>query len=232
MAPGMARSSRGPAPCDAGTMGAGSLRALPEGGGRAVARCGAAGGRLPARRPGARRQLVAPDADAPHFSPRSAVDLGDGAGTERASVLVRLHRETGEERYAEGALRALRPFAKAQAQGGVRAELHGGPFFEEYPTTRPSFVLNGGNSPSGAPTTSASRSAMRPRPRTSRRDSMRSRAAFTSGTRAAGRCMTSIRCYRSATSPARLPPAAHPSARGDGADSAEGRARPNPAAIP
>ena len=30
------------------------------------------------------------------------------------------------------------------AEGGVRAELGGGPFYEEYPTTPSSYVLNGG----------------------------------------------------------------------------------------
>ena len=80
----------------------------------------------------------------PHTFPLDPPWISGMAQGEGASVLVRLHRETGEERYAEGALRALRPFAKAPGEGGVRAELHGGPFFEEYPTTRPSFVLNGG----------------------------------------------------------------------------------------
>lgn len=63
---------------------------------------------------------------------------------EAASLLARLHQETGEERYAEAARRALLPFWVPSGRGGVLAELEGGPFYEEYPTSPPSFVLNGG----------------------------------------------------------------------------------------
>ncbi len=69
----------------------------------------------------------------------SAMAQGQGA-----SLLVRMHAETGEQRYAEAALRALSPFGVPVAAGGVRVELEGGPFFEEYPTDPPSYVLNGG----------------------------------------------------------------------------------------
>jgi hypothetical protein len=69
----------------------------------------------------------------------SAMAQGEGA-----SLLVRLHAETGEDRWAEAARRALRPFDVPTSEGGVRAELGGRPFPEEYPTTPPSFVLNGG----------------------------------------------------------------------------------------
>jgi hypothetical protein len=62
---------------------------------------------------------------------------------ECASLLVRLHRETGEDRFAEAALLALAPFRIDSADGGVRAPLAGLPFYEEYPTQPPSFVLNG-----------------------------------------------------------------------------------------
>ena len=61
-----------------------------------------------------------------------------------ASLLVRLFATTGEERYAEAALRALNPMRLPTAAGGVRAELEGGFFPEEYPTDPPSHVLNGG----------------------------------------------------------------------------------------
>jgi peptidoglycan/xylan/chitin deacetylase (PgdA/CDA1 family) len=54
----------------------------------------------------------------------SAMAQGEGA-----SLLVRLHRETGEERWSDG---------------GASALLDGSPFPEEYPTEPPSFVLNGG----------------------------------------------------------------------------------------
>ena len=69
--------------------------------------------------------------------------LSSMAQGEGASLLVRLHAETGEERYAEGAVRALRPLSVATSDGGVCAELDGHRFPEEYPTTPPSFVLNG-----------------------------------------------------------------------------------------
>jgi heparosan-N-sulfate-glucuronate 5-epimerase len=62
---------------------------------------------------------------------------------EAASLLVRLHRETGEDRYAEAAQLALRPLWVATVNGGVRAELDGGPFLEETPTQPPSLILNG-----------------------------------------------------------------------------------------
>src|SRR3954447_20183853 len=62
---------------------------------------------------------------------------------EAASLLARVHAETGDERYADAALRALRPLRVASARGGAQALLGGGPFYEEYPTDPPSFVLNG-----------------------------------------------------------------------------------------
>jgi heparosan-N-sulfate-glucuronate 5-epimerase len=69
----------------------------------------------------------------------SAMAQGEGA-----SVLVRAHLRTGEERYADGALRALRLLAVPTPDGGVRAPLGDGYFLEEYPTEPPSLVLNGG----------------------------------------------------------------------------------------
>ena len=63
---------------------------------------------------------------------------------EAASLLVRLHNVTGEERFAEAALRGMYPLRVSTSAGGAQATLDGGPFFEEYPTTPPSFVLNGG----------------------------------------------------------------------------------------
>ena len=63
---------------------------------------------------------------------------------EAASLLVRMHAETGDDAFAEAAIRALRPMTIPSAEGGVQAELEGGPFFEEYPTTPASQVLNGG----------------------------------------------------------------------------------------
>jgi heparosan-N-sulfate-glucuronate 5-epimerase len=69
----------------------------------------------------------------------SAMAQGEGA-----SLLVRAFRETDEERFAECARRALLPFGRDSVDGGVRAPLDGEPYFEEYPTQPPSFVLNGG----------------------------------------------------------------------------------------
>ncbi len=62
---------------------------------------------------------------------------------EAASLLVRLHLETGDERFAEAARRGLAPMAVPVGEGGLRAELEGAPFVEEYPTIPPSYVLNG-----------------------------------------------------------------------------------------
>jgi hypothetical protein len=83
------------------------------------------------------------DAPYPHSYKLSPPWLSAMAQGQAASLLVRLYGETGEERMAEGARRALRPFERAPSDSGVRAELDGGPFFEEYPTEPPSFVLNG-----------------------------------------------------------------------------------------
>jgi heparosan-N-sulfate-glucuronate 5-epimerase len=68
----------------------------------------------------------------------SAMAQGEGA-----SLLVRLNRETGEDRFAEAAQRALKPLAISSEQGGVQALLNGRAFPEEYPTAPPSYVLNG-----------------------------------------------------------------------------------------
>jgi hypothetical protein len=62
---------------------------------------------------------------------------------EGSSLLVRLHLETGEDRFAEVARRGLEPLSVPQAEGGVCGELNGHPWPEEYPTTPESHVLNG-----------------------------------------------------------------------------------------
>lgn len=62
---------------------------------------------------------------------------------EAASLLVRLAKLTSDDRYADAAREAMRPMQKPSVDGGVVARLNGGPFFEEYPTNPPSFVLNG-----------------------------------------------------------------------------------------
>jgi hypothetical protein len=68
----------------------------------------------------------------------SALPQGEGA-----SLLVRIYQQTGEERFADAARRALRPLERPVADGGVFALLDGDPFPEEYPTDPPSYVLNG-----------------------------------------------------------------------------------------
>lgn len=62
---------------------------------------------------------------------------------EAASLLVRIHRETGEERYASAAVAALAPMRRPVAAGGVGGSIDGGWIPEEYPTDPPSHVLNG-----------------------------------------------------------------------------------------
>jgi heparosan-N-sulfate-glucuronate 5-epimerase len=68
----------------------------------------------------------------------SAMAQGEGA-----SLLIRVYLETGEDVFAEAAARALKPLARPVEEGGVQALLEGCPFPEEYPTSPPSFVLNG-----------------------------------------------------------------------------------------
>jgi len=62
---------------------------------------------------------------------------------EAASLFVRLHAASGDEKYAEGARRAVDPLATPVDVGGVLGSLDGLPFLEEYPTRPPSHVLNG-----------------------------------------------------------------------------------------
>lgn len=78
-----------------------------------------------------------------HTFPIRPPSLSAMAQGQAASLLVRLHLETGEERFADAARRALRPFAIPTSRGGVQARLDGRPFPEEYPTHPSSYVLNG-----------------------------------------------------------------------------------------
>lgn len=79
----------------------------------------------------------------PHSLPLPAPWLSAMAQGQGASLLVRLHAHTGEQRLAEAALLALKPFASPSAAGGVQAMLAGREFPEEYPTQPASYVLNG-----------------------------------------------------------------------------------------
>jgi heparosan-N-sulfate-glucuronate 5-epimerase len=69
----------------------------------------------------------------------SAMAQGEGA-----SLLTRLHLQTGEERWADAARRAVAAMRLPSADGGVQARLGEGVWPEEYPTNPPSYVLNGG----------------------------------------------------------------------------------------
>jgi heparosan-N-sulfate-glucuronate 5-epimerase len=62
---------------------------------------------------------------------------------EAASLLVRLHRLTGEPSFADAARAAMLPLQVQSREGGAQALLGGAAFPEEYPTDPPSFVLNG-----------------------------------------------------------------------------------------
>jgi heparosan-N-sulfate-glucuronate 5-epimerase len=62
------------------------------------------------------------------------------------SVLTRAYEETGEERYLRVARLATKPLEKSVSEGGLTANFLGKPnlpFYEEYPTRVPTFVLNG-----------------------------------------------------------------------------------------
>jgi len=59
------------------------------------------------------------------------------------SILLRGFQLTGETRYAELATRALIPFTRPVAEGGVTVFTEYGPFYEEYTATVPTLVLNG-----------------------------------------------------------------------------------------
>lgn len=79
----------------------------------------------------------------PHTFPLPAPWASGITQGEGASLLVRLHGETGEPELAAAARLALLPLWIPQAQGGLSGQLEGLPWPEEYPTTPQSHVLNG-----------------------------------------------------------------------------------------
>jgi peptidoglycan/xylan/chitin deacetylase (PgdA/CDA1 family) len=85
----------------------------------------------------------------PHLSPYAhtfRIDppwLSAMAQGEGASLLMRLYVETAEDRFAQAAVRALGPMSVPVVEGGTLAELEGFSCVQEYPTDRPSCVLNG-----------------------------------------------------------------------------------------
>jgi hypothetical protein len=78
-----------------------------------------------------------------HTFPLQPPSLSAMSQGQAASLLTRIHLETGEERYAEAARRALHPLSVPSVEGGTMALLEGRPFPEEYPTVPSSYVLNG-----------------------------------------------------------------------------------------
>jgi hypothetical protein len=79
----------------------------------------------------------------PHTFPVAAPWISAMAQGEVASLMVRLHGQTGRQQFADAARRALGPIDVPQAEGGAQGLLDGQPFPEEYPTDPASFVLNG-----------------------------------------------------------------------------------------
>nr|CAG4641504.1 EOG090X0272 [Eurycercus lamellatus] len=62
---------------------------------------------------------------------------------EKQSHVVEFNSR-GRPEYLEAALKGMKPFSISSTDGGVRAYfMNQYPFYEEYPTTPPSFVLNG-----------------------------------------------------------------------------------------
>ena len=81
--------------------------------------------------------------DYPHTHRMRGPWLSAMAQGHCASLLVRLYRETGQAVFADAAHRAIKPLSVTTADGGCQAFLGGLPVPEEYPTSPPSFVLNG-----------------------------------------------------------------------------------------
>jgi hypothetical protein len=79
----------------------------------------------------------------PHSLPLPPGWMSAMAQGEAASLLVRLHRHTGDDRFTAAAEAAMAPMRLPSADGGVQGVLGGAPFPEEYPTAPPSLVLNG-----------------------------------------------------------------------------------------
>jgi len=67
--------------------------------------------------------------------------MGQG---QAMSLLMRAFNRSGRNEYFEAAIKGMLPFNKLSKDGGVRAYfMNEYPWYEEYPTTPPSFVLNG-----------------------------------------------------------------------------------------
>jgi heparosan-N-sulfate-glucuronate 5-epimerase len=79
----------------------------------------------------------------PHTFPLDPPWISAMGQGECASLLTRVHLLTGEDAYAEAALRTTKTLLMPTADGGTLAEVDGQPVLEEYPTAKPSAVLNG-----------------------------------------------------------------------------------------
>jgi hypothetical protein len=73
----------------------------------------------------------------------SAGWLSAMAQGQAISLLVRSWRLTGKAKYLKAARRGLLPLHRAVAKGGVFRRLDGGWWYEEYPTKKGSYTLNG-----------------------------------------------------------------------------------------
>nr|CAG4650783.1 EOG090X0272 [Simocephalus serrulatus]SVE94105.1 EOG090X0272 [Simocephalus serrulatus] len=87
---------------------------------------------------GVKRKIAAGRAD---LDPGWYSAMGQG---QAMSLLMRAFNRSGEHHYLEAALKGMKPFSKSSTEGGVRAYfMNQYPWYEEYPTVPPSFVLNG-----------------------------------------------------------------------------------------
>ncbi|XP_066935866.1 D-glucuronyl C5-epimerase-like [Clytia hemisphaerica] len=66
--------------------------------------------------------------------------MGQG---QAISLLTRVYLHTKKEKYLDAALKATLVFHRTSTENGVKADLFGLPWYEEYPTQAPSYVLNG-----------------------------------------------------------------------------------------
>ncbi|MBS1679502.1 MAG: hypothetical protein JST08_19175 [Actinobacteria bacterium] len=79
----------------------------------------------------------------PHTFPLDPPWISAMGQGECASLLTRVHLQTGEEAYADAARRTVKTLLMSTEDGGTLAEIDGQPVLEEYPTAKPSAVLNG-----------------------------------------------------------------------------------------
>nr|SVE76253.1 EOG090X0272 [Daphnia longispina] len=87
---------------------------------------------------GVKRKIASGRAD---LDPGWYSAMGQG---QAMSLLMRAFYRSGKPHYLESALKGMQPFSKSSTEGGVRAYfMNQYPWYEEYPTVPPSFVLNG-----------------------------------------------------------------------------------------